>query len=779
MTEPVSGGVLHDDLNDNRLPVFPGAGTDAMTVAAPRRGAIEATATSYGNPITFAPEERPALAVDGDLRTSWRAGALIDARGQRLELALPEATTTDRVRLTQPVEAPGTRYVTRVRLRFDGGTPVDIELGEASRATTGEVVTFPSRTFSALSIEVLADTAGSLPGYGAHSSVGFAEVEVGGRPNPTDPSVDAVRVPTDLLAAAGARSLDHPLALSFTRQRQDPTDVTRQDGERVMARELTLPTDRSFGLTGSARLSARADADVVDALLGRPHDGPTTWVRASADLNGSVDTPAAAFDGDDTTAWTTVRSGPAFDWIEVVLPDPVTVDELPLTLLADGLHSRPTEIDLAVDGESVGRFDVPEVEPGDRQGHTAEAVVDIPRVTGSRFLLRITGLDEVSTNDWVGDRPVAQPVGIAEVGLPGPRVPELASTFDSGCRDDLVSVDGHPLPVRVSGPTADALAGRPLGVEACDGRDVDLAAGDRLLQTSAGIDGGIDVDRLVLRSAAGGSASAATSTLAEEAEEAEEADGADPGGEARAGTPRVEVLSERSDQVRLQVTGATAGQPFWLVLGQSYNSGWQASYGSGSVGPELVDGFANGWRITPDDGEMVVELRFTPQWRVDAGLWVSGLAALACLALTLRRPRPVGAWAATVPDPLSGSALRRYQGAMPRFRTAVVLAAALAVGTWLLAGPLVGAVVGAAALAAGRRDRARAWLVGGGALVLAVAVGYVLYVQLRHAPEASFHWPFQMRRAHALGWLALLLLVADTVVGSAWRRAGRRGDRSP
>src|SRR5690606_22151575 len=102
--------------------------------------------------------------------------------------------------------------------------------------------------------------------------------------------------------------------ISLTRQRQDPTDVTRDDEERSIMRQFELPSERSFGLTGEARLSARADAQAVDELLGRPHGSSEPWVRASGDLAGSISTPAAAFDGDPATAWTTVRSAPVGAW---------------------------------------------------------------------------------------------------------------------------------------------------------------------------------------------------------------------------------------------------------------------------------------------------------------------------------------------------------------------------------------------------------------------------------------------------------------------------------
>src|SRR5690606_37485886 len=161
------------------------------------------------------------------------------------------------------------------------------------------------------------------------SSLGFAEVAIGDE----DVTVDeAIRVPTDLLDAAGADAIDHPLAFAFTRQRQDPTDVTRNDEETRLTRLFSLPTGRSFSLTGDARRPSRSVPRLRGEVLGRPHDGSVTWARSSTGLTGSTATPAAAFDGDPSTAWTTVRAQPNRQWVEVVLPEEATIESLPLTV---------------------------------------------------------------------------------------------------------------------------------------------------------------------------------------------------------------------------------------------------------------------------------------------------------------------------------------------------------------------------------------------------------------------------------------------------------------
>jgi hypothetical protein len=88
------------------------------------------------------------------------------------------------------------------------------------------------------------------------------------------------------------------------------------------------------------------------------------------------------------------------------------------------------------------------------------------------------------------------------------------------------------------------------------------------------------------------------------------------------------------DGLRVQVSEAS-----WLVLGESYNRGWQANCDGRDLGaPKVVDGFANGWRVGP--GCTSVSFAFAPQRAVQ---WGYAIGALACLVLLgimlLRRPR--------------------------------------------------------------------------------------------------------------------------------------------
>lgn len=759
-TETAGYEALVDDPTDNRLPLFPGAPAATRTVAE-HRGGISANATSYGNPIALIGEQRPAAAVDGDPTTAWRTANFSDARGERLRLDLDEPTTTDRIRLLQPITGDSNRSLTQVRLRLDGGPARLVDLDATSRTSPGQLVTFPEQAFSTVDIEIVADTAGDRPRFAGVGPVGLAEVRIGD----TDDLVldEVIRVPTDLLDAAGARSADRPLAFLLTRVRQDPTDATRDDEERGIVRQIELPTARPMALSGTARLSARAPAAVLDALLGQTTAGVA--VTASSTLGGTLAArPAAALDGDPTTAWTSALDAAEGAGLVVELAQPITVDRLDLQVVADGRHSVPTRLEVLVDGQVVARPDLPALADVATPGAAANVPIEVPPTTGRRVEVRVAEVRAVTSTSWDSGEPVVHPVAIAELGLPGISVPAPAPALDTGCRADLLTIDGQPVPVRISGAAAGALAGGALTVAACG--PVALGAGGHELRAVPGRTTGLDLDQLVLATTDGAAGGAAAT------------DGAAGGAAAGADPPTLTVLEDDADHVRVRVEGLATTDPQWLVLGQSQNDGWTATLDGTDLGPPaLVDGFANGWVLPAGTGDAVVDLRFTPQRRVNAALAVSGLSALLCVALALRKPRhaaaPAPAALAALPDPWPGGAGLRYTGALPTRRRAVVAGIAVAVGSALVVVPAVAVALGVLAGLAVRRERGRAVLALGPAVLLAGAALYVVTWQIRYRIAPGLEWPGELDRAHPVAVVAVVVLVIDTAVDRLWARGGR------
>jgi hypothetical protein len=213
----------------------------------------------------------------------------------------------------------------------------------------------------------------------------------------------------------------------------------------------------------------------------------------------------------------------------------------------------------------------------------------------------------------------------------------------------------------------------------------------------------------------------------------------------RAGA-EVRVTGERPTSLDLEVE--TDGDPFWLVLGQSHSDGWHADASSGSLGPlQQVDGYANGWLVQPDRaGTMSIDLRWQPQRQVWAGMAVSALAVVACLAVLVatRGRRPVPALA----DAPAVGALLTYPGRRPAsWATTALVTALVGGGAALASRPWIGAVAAVVTLVGSRVAEVRR----------VVFVGPALFLALSRAtgrPE--------------LAWLALALLVADVVCAWLW-----------
>ena len=114
-----------------------------------------------------------------------------------------------------------------------------------------------------MQVDITKTDPGQQPRYDGISPVGFAAIDVlpGSVSSPVGD--DFVRLPVDLLEAAGKGSVDRPLTVLLTRLRSAPTNAVRSDEERRLARTFTLPTARSFGLSGKARLANSATDDVL------------------------------------------------------------------------------------------------------------------------------------------------------------------------------------------------------------------------------------------------------------------------------------------------------------------------------------------------------------------------------------------------------------------------------------------------------------------------------------------------------------------------------------
>jgi len=234
----------------------------------------------------------------------------------------------------------------------------------------------------------------------------------------------------------------------------------------------------------------------------------------------------------------------------------------------------------------------------------------------------------------------------------------------------------------------------------------------------------------------------------------------------------------------LTVTGAKPGTPFWLVLGQSLSAGWHAKIDDNIdlAAPRLVDGYANGWRITPAATSFKVQLTWVPQRVVYAALTVSVVAAVLCLALlgVTRRPRrragqatgsgapPAVEELPALDGPLAGTA---RLGPLP---IGLLVLGTLVVGA-MIANPLAGAVTAVATLVAAVVPRGRVLLRLATVGALLASAGYVLQVQARYALPVNGDWVAQLSKVATLSWLSVLFLGADCALALLHLRASRRG----
>jgi hypothetical protein len=234
------------------------------------------------------------------------------------------------------------------------------------------------------------------------------------------------------------------------------------------------------------------------------------------------------------------------------------------------------------------------------------------------------------------------------------------------------------------------------------------------------------------------------------------------------------------------------------------NAGWHAEANGEDLGDaQLVNGYANGWLVTPEgDGPIDITITWEPQRVVRVAVLLSVLAALLCVGIIAvalvrrRRRRAEGREAAGVvvsqaAGNVDADGFGYGTGATPILTSPLVAGGRtpgpLAVtATALLAGaaaaaivrPWVGVVVGLAVLLVLLVPRARAVL----ALVPPVALMlcglFVAWAQFRHDYPPQFEWPTGFWRIRNIGWLAILLLAADAVVGLV-RKAEPPPDEEP
>ena len=820
-TETASENPQKTDPTDAPIELFPTAHLNAKTIAS-YLGATSVEASSYGSPFDYAAEDRPYSALDGNLDTAWRTGIFADPRGQWWQVRLSSPATTDHITLVQPQSGDLYRHITKVTLSFDGGRRVTATLGASSLEPGGQVISFPTRSFRTLRVMIDRTTHAAAQGSAA-SAVGFAEIQI-----PGHTVTEAISMPTDLTSKLGASSSANRLSYLMTRWRTSPYP-TRSDPEVAIDRVFSVPTQRTFTLSGDATVSPLIPDDQIDKLLGRTStSGVQVVAFSSGRLPGSLrNTASTTLDGDPATYWQ-----PGFDsatkrkaWLQYDLWKPITLSTFPLTIVDDGQHSVPTSMTISSGAES-RTVAIPPVTQGTTPGSVDTVSVSFPPLTGSQIRLTFDTFNKRTTTNYNTTIPLVDPIGIAEVGLPGVHLSPLPLTVPAVCHPNLVSIDGQPESVVIEGTTAAALDLRPLSLVPCgaSANGVGLTAGTHLLETAIGHSDltGWNVDQILLDSWPGGSIGPVP---------VEGAVAATQPGAVPSVVPHLGTTSASAHVTHVH-------GPFTMVLGESINTGWHATAtATGSDGvsrsvdlgpPLLADGLANSWHVSnhvlaelhlstlPEQGAtLTIELHWKPQSLMVLGFIISGLTLVAVLVLILwpRRRRARSAPEMELAEPATGATRaeiqrQRRRGVstavaddhattgvaaavhaplselddIPQLITPVtpgrvrarwwvaLIAAVLsgAVGA-AIAGPLAGALAAGVVLVGLllRWLRGLAGIVSLGFFVASVAS--IVSIQTS-SPFGVGDWPAHFSQAGTLMWVAIVLYGGDAVITAVERK---------
>ena len=489
--------------------------------------------------------------------------------------------------------------------------------------------------------------------------------------------------------------------------------------------------------TGATEPPDRREPDPLgyDVRLGpyaeAPADQQTVAVQLGATVDASVagspehpeDRAAHAFDGDPATEWRPHVVAPWGQWVQARLDEPTDLDRITV-LVAPG-PAQVSEVAVTVDGrrQVVALDERARTAPGQPIDIGADDVrevrVEITGVTGDPG---IPGFADIALGDVVVDEALRTPTDLVsrvELGPANrltylltrdrgslvdegsaPVEPDLDRTIEvpqdatftvrgtgsgrptDGCDDSLLSIDGRSFPVRAeAGPDSDVV------LTGCE--ELRLGAGAHRIVATRYADA--SVDQLVL-----------------ETPRPADVDSPDPELSIGDDDPRSIDAEVRNEDQR----------PFWLVLAESRNDGWELDLEGGRVlSTALVDGYANGWLVEPDGRAVSVSLRWTPQRIIWAGMVVTALTLVAATAGAVvgrrRRGTPPVLLDRSIPD-----AAREDDVALRRVAVAVIAAAVV---WWFVATPVV-ALVAAATLAARTRSTdLTGWLAAGAATAIVLA----------------------------------------------------------
>ena len=121
-----------------------------------------------------------------------------------------------------------------------------------------------------------------------------------------------------------------------------------------------------------------------------------------------------------------------------------------MQVIADGRHSVPTAMTIT-SGTQVRNVTLPPIADSTVPGAVTTVPVTFPALTGSHFVVTFTGIRPEYAANYYSAGPLALPLGIAEIGLPGVQSNPTPATLPGNCVPNLLTIDGQPIDVAVVG----------------------------------------------------------------------------------------------------------------------------------------------------------------------------------------------------------------------------------------------------------------------------------------------------------------------------------------
>lgn len=412
-----------------------------------------------------------------------------------------------------------------------------------------------------------------------NNPVGFAEISI---PGVTVDRVAALpsRLSRRLAPAAEAAGVDLddvPLDVILRRSVGDANGLSAE--EPRLEREFTLPDERRFEGTGTVRLAggvSDADIDKAAGMGGSVVAQSSSRAFSNPNARASMALDNSGGDPDGSTAW--VPNEPVVgEWISTDFPE-----------------RRLSSFSFTQDSTSYATKALVSVNDGEP--------IEVSLTKGTSRIVLPKPVDAHRVRVLLTERTGTGFVRVTDIGLPRK---EKATEPPSGCTT-IGTIDGKPLEADLRSGFAYLLEGQAIPFKAC-GAGLTLAEGRHRLS-------GIStyaIDDLRLSS---------TGTPPPEVE-----------------APTFEVVKHGTSSMDLRLTSGCS--PCLVSSGQSFDERWTAEVNGKDVGTPLVlDGFAAGWRVNADPGD-VIHISFAPSRSALAAWLVSGTALLACLVLLVAGTR--------------------------------------------------------------------------------------------------------------------------------------------